>query len=177
MSRFNNCLYSSVKSYYCYSGHCGCVDCRVALCKGSINRTSTTVTQKLGYSAINCGHCSILSLSFQMYVQSYSCALHLNVYLKVRLLFQIDEMTSMAMTRYRTQIWVKLRENRLNDERWLEYHRFCPAIFPGDRVCIRGSDGTWSRNIIDHIGAEILFIMCITVYHLIPIFYLESLHY
>ncbi|XP_063675181.1 tectonin beta-propeller repeat-containing protein 1-like isoform X2 [Bolinopsis microptera] len=67
---------------------------------------------------------------------------------------QIDELTSMAMTRYRTQIWVKLRENRLKDTRWMDYHRFCPQIFPGDRVFIRGSDGTWSRNIIDHIGTD-----------------------
>ena len=60
----------------------------------------------------------------------------------------------MAMTRYRTQIWVKLRENRVDDQnqKWFEYHRYCPPIFPGDRVFIRASDGTWSRNIIDHIG-------------------------
>ncbi|KAL5257862.1 hypothetical protein ACHWQZ_G012714 [Mnemiopsis leidyi] len=69
---------------------------------------------------------------------------------------QIDEMTSMAMTRYRTQIWVKLRENRVNDQdtRWFDYHRFCPPIFPGDRVFVRGGDGTWTRNIIDHIGLD-----------------------
>ena len=85
----------------------------------------------------------------------YSISQQYLVYITVKP-FQIDELTSMAMTRYRTQIWVKLRENRLKDDSWMDYHRFCPSIFPGDSVFIRGSDGTWSRNIIDHIGAQLV---------------------
>ena len=73
---------------------------------------------------------------------------------------QTDEMTEFAMARYRTQIWVRLREQRLAEEMWCGYHRHCPGIMPGDRVCIRTSDGTWTKNIIDHIGTCLLCVLC-----------------
>ena len=58
----------------------------------------------------------------------------------------------MAVSRYRTQIWARLRENTLKEEYLEGYELYCPGIGQGDRVCVKTGDGTWTKNIIDHIG-------------------------
>ena len=60
------------------------------------------------------------------------------------------------VNKYRTSIWVMLRENysKFSDEQFEGYHHYQKPIGPLDRVLIRDQKGFWYKNIIDHIGKD-----------------------